>query len=219
MKSKAELKYQQILYREFENTMDMFIYSNDFPTFEDDSKLGEFKNFVMDIGKINNIKLAYAIENQTYISVAELDKKYIGYNKLYYKTNNYFKYFKIQFDESIFPEKIFIEKYGNDDDERKCEYCGISEKNIACLINGNMIYTKALWNRGKFMEIDKKDPFLGYTANNTVLCCYWCNNAKTDEFNDFEFAEIQSGMKAIWNLRIDKFNKGKEKDKQIALIN
>ena len=121
--------------------------------------------------------------------------------------------------DNFFPKEMFIKKYGDDDSERYCEYCGISEKTINKLIDNNYIYTKALWNRGRYMEIDKKDPFTGYNANNIVLSCYWCNNAKTDEFSFEEFDILRNGMKEIWNTRIEKYNKTQStEDKKIDLI-
>jgi 5-methylcytosine-specific restriction endonuclease McrA len=44
--------------------------------------------------------------------------------------------------------------------------------------------------RGWNFEIDRKKPNLEYTTENCVAACYWCNNAKTDEFDDVEFKPI-----------------------------
>ena len=47
------------------------------------------------------------------------------------------------------------------------------------------------------MEIDRKKPNLEYTKENCVRCCYWCNSAKTDEFDDVEFESIGDASKKI----------------------
>ena len=37
------------------------------------------------------------------------------------------------------------------------------------------------------LQIDKKDPDNGYKADNCVLACVLCNNAKSDMINDENF--------------------------------
>ena len=53
------------------------------------------------------------------------------------------------------------------------------------------------------MEIDRKNSNKEYTADNIVLCCYWCNNAKSDEFTFDEFKKyIAPGINQTWNDRL-----------------
>lgn len=206
MKQKAEIKYEQILYRDFENTMEMFIYSKNFPTFSKDDliTLTEFKKFIDK--KDSTITLEYIKENQNSKLAAQLDIKYMKYYKLYLKENNeYYKEFD-KYYRGTFTYKEFSKKYGKDEDNRKCEYCGITEYHIKSLLEKGYIKSKSLWNRGKFMEIDRKNPLKGYSFTNIALCCYWCNNAKTDEFNFEEFKIIRIGFTSVWNERIAKFN-------------
>ena len=40
------------------------------------------------------------------------------------------------------------------------------------------------------MEIDRKAPNQEYSDDNCEPICYWCNNAKTDEFSAEEFKPI-----------------------------
>ncbi|HPT73200.1 MAG TPA: hypothetical protein PLE74_13070, partial [Candidatus Cloacimonadota bacterium] len=56
--------------------------------------------------------------------------------------------------------------------------------------------------RGWTLEIDRKKPNLEYEEDNCVMCCYWCNNAKTDEFDDVEFLPIGNAINQIWNGRL-----------------
>ena len=37
---------------------------------------------------------------------------------------------------------------------------------------------------------------------NCVVCCYWCNNAKTDEFNYYEFIPIGKEIQRAWEARL-----------------
>jgi len=80
-----------------------------------------------------------------------------------------------------------------------CEYCGISMENIYDLAENHKLFTKR--SRGYSLEIDQKDAFANYSDNNCVACCYWCNNAKTDEFQDEEFKNIAKGLNHIWKKR------------------
>ena len=41
-----------------------------------------------------------------------------------------------------------------------------------------------------------------YKLDNVVLACYWCNNAKTDEFSPNEFKEIARGINEVWKRRL-----------------
>jgi len=86
-------------------------------------------------------------------------------------------------------------------DKETCYYCGISEDKIKDLISINKINKKKL-TRGWTLEIDRKKPNLGYTPDNCVRCCYWCNSAKTDEFDGVEFAPIGQAIKKIWDDRL-----------------
>jgi hypothetical protein len=61
--------------------------------------------------------------------------------------------------------------------------------------------------RGFSMEIDRKEPNKEYTSGNSVLSCYWCNNAKTDEFFYDEFKPIiGESFRLLWNKRLAKHN-------------
>lgn len=74
---------------------------------------------------------------------------------------------------------------------RKCYYCNITEEQIRTLIDKGKIKTKRLSTRGKTLEIDRREPNKPYDEiANLVFCCYWCNNAKTDEFEEEEFKPI-----------------------------
>jgi hypothetical protein len=86
-----------------------------------------------------------------------------------------------------------------------CHYCGITIADINVLIAKNQIYKKH-HARGWTLEIDRRRPNDEYTEKNSVRCCYWCNNAKTDEFTDEEFQPIADQMRKVWVDRLKKFN-------------
>ena len=92
----------------------------------------------------------------------------------------------------------------------QCHYCGITEAIINDIIieteynidSTMRFHTKRFYNRGLSMEIDQIKPSMGYVEDNMVLCCYWCNNAKSDEFSYHEFKLfIAPSIRKIWKSR------------------
>ena len=97
----------------------------------------------------------------------------------------------------------FEKWYGDDSKDRQCEYCLIKESEIKELISKGKIYTKRLTTRGRTMEVDRKDPKGHYEINNLIMSCYWCNNAKTDEFSYEEFRKMSCRTNDIWEKRLN----------------
>ena len=129
------------------------------------------------------------IENLIYEWEKDKDKKEIKRQAKDYYVRSKFK--------EIYPYQKFIELY----DKETCYYCGISISDITELISKDKIFKKKV-TRGWTLEIDRKKPNLEYTEDNCVRCCYWCNSAKTDEFDDVEFTPIGNAIKQIWNDRL-----------------
>jgi len=102
----------------------------------------------------------------------------------------------------ITSKEDFLAFYGEDDKNRECSYCKITENEISKLINSCSIKTKRLSTRGRSMEVDRINPHLGYTKDNINLSCYWCNNAKTDEFLEDEFKNIAKEIRKVWKGRL-----------------
>ncbi len=87
--------------------------------------------------------------------------------------------------------------------ERKCHYCEITEIEIAELIEKDLITTKRLITRGRKLEIERLLPNETYDKlSNLVFCCYWCNNAKTDEFTREEFIPLGHAIRDVWSKRL-----------------
>ncbi|WP_347840016.1 hypothetical protein [uncultured Draconibacterium sp.] len=108
--------------------------------------------------------------------------------------SDYFEQFEYRY-----PAEVF-RKHSKAD---TCEYCKITLETINQLANSKKIFKKP-FQRGYTMEIDRRKPNLEYTTENCVPCCYWCNNAKTDEFTDEEFIPIAKEIrKALENRFAD----------------
>ncbi|MBA7552496.1 hypothetical protein ES705_45060 [subsurface metagenome] len=91
-------------------------------------------------------------------------------------------------------------------DGRRCHYCGIKEGDFI-RIWGSFYGGK---NRGKRLEIDRKDNQKDYSEENCVLACPTCNNAKSDKSTDEEFRKLGKVIREIWLKRI--FKKRNERD-------
>lgn len=128
---------------------------------------------------------------------------------IYSSIENWLKNNKTDYDEllsyyvshtfkEVFPEEKFLRML---DQGHECHYCHITENQIRDLILKNQLFKKHI-TRGWTLEIDRKIPYLEYTEENCVICCYWCNNAKTDEFSYSEFKKIGLVIEEIWRDRL-----------------
>lgn len=97
--------------------------------------------------------------------------------------------------ENVFPIEAFRETFRKE----ACCYCEITTNEIAELIDLRKINKKA--NRGFNLEVERFDSNLEYTEDNCDMACYWCNNAKTDEFTKKEFKKIAKGIRKVWDSR------------------
>jgi len=86
-------------------------------------------------------------------------------------------------------------------DQKNCYYCGITIDDVVILAQKRKIYKKN--ERGWTLEIDRKNSNLEYFPSNCVMSCYWCNNAKTDEFTAEEFKRIVGkAIAQVWHERL-----------------
>jgi 5-methylcytosine-specific restriction endonuclease McrA len=91
--------------------------------------------------------------------------------------------------------KWYISQYQIQNGE--CYYCGTSEKVIATLFE-KKFYNRKRTTRGKHLEIERRDSTDNlYNKENCVLACYFCNNDKSDIFDEDEYREYLKGRKAF----------------------
>jgi len=93
-------------------------------------------------------------------------------------------------------EDDFLEWYRNVIQDKSCEYCGLTERECQEIVhNGHLtslrfpIYknTSRGVNRGYWLEIDRRNPIGLYSRENCNPSCYFCNNDKSDVFNDNQY--------------------------------
>ncbi|MBU2552932.1 MAG: HNH endonuclease [Bacteroidetes bacterium] len=110
--------------------------------------------------------------------------------------------FRLDYISQTFPAKYPVEQFQKLIDSEKCAYCGITIPIVNELANKQELFKKNY--RGWSLEIDRKDSNLEYTPENCVMACYWCNNAKTDEFTYNEFKIVGETIRKIWENRLRK---------------
>lgn len=80
--------------------------------------------------------------------------------------------------------------------DKKCVYCGLTERESYDLVRRNKLTSKRFpengvlergRGRGLWLEVDRKDPHGNYSSDNCALCCYFCNNDKSDIFNEKQY--------------------------------
>lgn len=117
--------------------------------------------------------------------------------------------------KNIFPLKEFENMTKNKTTCSYCSYCGISLAQIEELGKNGKLNNKRSDTRGYTLEIDRMLPNLEYSKKNCCMACYWCNNAKTDEFSPEEFKPIAEGIRKTWNERLKAIGYSEEEIKDV----
>lgn len=98
-------------------------------------------------------------------------------------------------------EKIRSMDYGSftnwyNASEKICHYCGLTEGESQKVVRFGHLKSKRFptegihgrgTSRGMWLEIDRYDPNGLYEIGNIVLCCYFCNNDKSDVFHGDDY--------------------------------
>ncbi len=110
-------------------------------------------------------------------NLKELRNLFKQYDELYrrYRQNN------IERNE-LFSDYKKLLKWYNDQNEC-CNYCQISQADLFKIVsarNGNLTLNQKTKRSKGTLEIEKLNPNVGYTPENSVLACPFCNNAKSN---------------------------------------
>lgn len=80
--------------------------------------------------------------------------------------------------------------------EKKCHYCGLKEIESQEIVMRGLLKSNRFPQNGKikrgqargvWLEIDRRKPKEKYSLKNVVLCCYFCNNDKSDVFDEAQY--------------------------------
>ena len=200
-------KYNDIISRSFSTKLDIFLFTKAIRK-GNLSRIttGEFKRFQITKECTNMYQKAWQLAGSDQLTddgptMDQVDKMIEAWNKNSIELKEeLLKQYKVEFQKEYFPFGSFEKIYDIDPSKRICHYCKVSDTEIEKLRSRGKIYSKV--SRGYSMEIDRLEPNMEYSENNCVLACYWCNNAKTDEFNSSEFEDhIGPGIGTIWEDR------------------
>lgn len=195
-KSSFKARFDLLLYHRITNGNSDTISTNELDEFEINHHLDSLNEYIQVYWQQEENK-AFKIRGRVIEDIykdmkgwKENNKKNIDILLKHYIKNTFSK---------VFPRKDFDQML---EQEKECKYCHISKEQINDLIKKRKLYKKHI-TRGWSLEIDRKEPNLEYTKENCVWCCYWCNNAKTDEFSYDEFKKIGDEIKKIWHDRLN----------------
>ena len=80
-----------------------------------------------------------------------------------------------------------------------CHYCGLKEVesqelSIKGILTSNRFPKNGIIGQGKsravWLEVDRINPNGSYSRQNSVLCCYFCNNDKSDVFSGEMYSQF-----------------------------
>jgi hypothetical protein len=201
---KANTRYNSIRDRAFKSYFDIFLIK----CFLEESNLSnvnitEFESFHYDDSDFESCLKVYQLSSEKAKLENGLTVKALDSAIDDWMNRSDTKPFKDYFIENrLIDKEAFKAWYGDDTKDRSCEWCGIMKTEIEELIKAGQIHTKRLSTRGRDMEVDRRAPNKGYEDGNLALCCYWCNNAKTDEFSEEEFLPVGEAIKEIFRKRL-----------------
>ncbi len=199
MDNEIRKKYRIKAKDSFKTKKKLFLFSLAIQTL-DSFSVGDFEEFTISEDLENKYSSEYWQQLENYeinnISIKEISQRI---EKLENIHTDLFKSLESQYIEKFslkFPESDFVKLI----ETKQCHYCQITLDEIETLGEKKKIYKKSL--RGWTLEIDRLNSNFEYSPDNCVMSCYWCNNAKTDEFTEKEFLQIGKEISKIWQTRL-----------------
>jgi len=202
-------KYNSKAKDSFNTKLKMFLYSNArIPNYSEHIDFNEFESFKIDDDLVKEYTTIYwqLERNKKVIDINSNELNIVDdiYKKLVEWEQKYIKEIKILEQKYVtnFEKTFPLIEFERLLKEKKCAYCDISIDEVKQLAEKQQLFKKN--ERGWALEIDRKNSNYEYSKSNCVMACYWCNNAKTDEFTCDEFKLIGISIGKIWEERLKK---------------
>lgn len=201
MEKDREKKYKEIAIRSFETKLTMFLFEKAIKVDKlNDIDKSEFNKFII----TDDLVIIYTAEywqmpRDSSLGTHKIDEIYKLIKDFKENHKSDIEALKVEYVdnfETVFAKDDF-EKLLNDD---SCHYCKHTIKDFESLASKKKLFKKN--ERGWSLEIDRKNSNLEYSFKNCVMACYWCNNAKTDEFTMEEFEVIGKAIAQVWEKRL-----------------
>lgn len=141
-------------------------------------KIDQYKNWAQGQARMNYKSLDEFYQEELSINRHELDNLRIEFKDF---NDLYSKYFTEQRIGLFENREMFLEWYAKQ--RESCNYCGITQSRLNRIVelrNGNLTLNQKTKRSKGTLEIEKLDPSQGYTFDNSVLSCPFCNNAKSN---------------------------------------
>ncbi|MGD9992671.1 MAG: hypothetical protein AB7S69_05175 [Salinivirgaceae bacterium] len=142
------------------------------------AKIDQYKKWTSGLARKKYFSLDAFYEDELGINSDRLNQIKVEFKEYQVLYSRYFNEQRRELFEN--PEKLI--KWYNKHNE-SCAYCGITQKELHKIVknrNGNLTLNQKTKRSKGTLEIEKLNPSVGYTYDNSVLCCPFCNNAKSN---------------------------------------
>lgn len=202
-------KYQQKMLESFNSRLELYLFNLAKVEKKIDSAFNkyEFLNLHDNINyqgdnlkkKCEDFGASFSSTKDEYKDIDWKIDKWCDINTENNKIEKYYEEYMGKFTKELLTRKDFEIKSNSE----HCHYCKTTLLDIKKLFANDKIYRKS-YTRGITFELDRIIPNWEYSENNTVACCYWCNNAKTDEFFGEEFDIVGTAIGEVFKQRLTK---------------
>jgi 5-methylcytosine-specific restriction endonuclease McrA len=142
------------------------------------AKIAQYKNWTIEKARTEYKSLDEFYQKELKISQDKLNQLRVDFNKF---NDLYTRYYKESRKELFENSQDFMEWY--DKQRESCNYCGITQSELHRIVKlrkGNLTLNDLTKRSKGTLEIEKLNPEQGYTFENSVLACPFCNNAKSN---------------------------------------
>ena len=196
-------RYAEIAKRSFKAKWKIYLFNKIINRKEADITERDFEIYELNDLMVNLYSNVYWQELEDYqiegLTIRNIYEQIENYES---KLSQKIKILEDKYIKEKFPQLMSIEELKILIDQKSCYYCGITLEEIGKLGKQKKLRKKNL--RGWVLEIDRLKPNYEYFRENCVMSCYWCNNAKTDEFSESEFQQIGRVIGEIFKKRLEK---------------